>query len=71
LNREGTNFRDLANAMRTRRAAELLRDTTSSVTEISALLGYSAPAHFARAFRNSTGVSPHEFRRHFASQIAV
>jgi len=57
--------------MRTRRAAELLRDTTSSVTEISALLGYSAPAHFARAFRNSTGVSPHEFRRHFASQIAV
>lgn len=71
LNREGTSFRDLANAMRTRRAAELLRDTTSSVTEISALLGYSAPAHFARAFRNGTGASPQEFRRRLAPQIAA
>jgi len=71
LNREGTNFRDLANTMRNRRAAELLRDTTSSVTEISAMLGYAAPAHFARAFRKGAGVSPHEFRRHLASQADV
>lgn len=63
LNREGTDFRTIANAMRSRRAAELLRDGDISITSISASLGYSAPAHFARAFRNATGSSPNEFRK--------
>ncbi len=63
LNREGTDFRTIANAMRSRRAAELLRDGDISITSISASLGYSAPAHFARAFRNATGLSPNEFRK--------
>lgn len=67
LNREGTNFRDLTNTLRIKRAAELLRDTPISVTEISAILGYSAPAHFARAFRNGTGMSPHQFRAHHSA----
>lgn len=62
LNRVGANFRDLTNVIRIRRAAELLRDTDVSVTEISSTLGYSAPAHFARAFRNRTGMSPNAFR---------
>lgn len=62
LNREGTNFRDLTNAMRNKRAAELLRNTNASITEISTMLGYSAPAHFARAFRNESGMSPQQFR---------
>jgi AraC-like DNA-binding protein len=63
LNREGTSFRNLANAVRTKRAAELLRETNASVTEISAMLGYSSPAHFARAFRNATGIRPTKFRQ--------
>lgn len=63
LNREGTSFRDLANAMRAKRAMELLRETEASVTEIAGALGYSAPAHFARAFRAAAGISPNEFRR--------
>lgn len=71
LNREGTNFRDLANAMRIKRAAELLQDTGASVTEISAILGYSAPAHFARAFRNRVGISPNEFRIRRAVLVAA
>lgn len=70
LNREGANFRDLTNAMRIRRAAELLRDTGVSVTEIASTLGYSAPAHFARAFRNGTGMSPNEFRVHSRHETA-
>jgi AraC-like DNA-binding protein len=63
LNREGTDFRSIANAMRSRRALELLRDGGISVTTISASLGYSAPAHFARAFRKASGFSPQEFRQ--------
>jgi AraC-like DNA-binding protein len=71
LNRDGTSFRNLANAMRTKRAVELLRETNASVTEVSATLGYSAPAHFARAFRHATGISPHKFRRHGRLKIAA
>jgi len=63
LDRQGIGFRDLANAVRAERAVELLRGTTASITEISIELGYAAPAGFARAFRNATGMAPQEFRR--------
>lgn len=63
LNQEGTDFRSLANAMRTRRAMELLQETDASITHISMILGYAAPPHFSRAFRNTTGMSPQEFRQ--------
>lgn len=69
LNREGTDFRTIANEMRSRRALELLRHTGTSVTNISTVLGYSAPAHFARAFRHATGMSPREFRQHSSPAI--
>jgi AraC-like DNA-binding protein len=64
LNREGTDFRTMANAMRTRRAIELLRQTKAPVTNIAMVLGYSSPAHFTRAFHKATGLSPRAFRRH-------
>ncbi|MFI0848751.1 AraC family transcriptional regulator ligand-binding domain-containing protein [Mesorhizobium sp. IMUNJ 23232] len=63
LNREGTDFRTLANLVRSQRALELLRHSDASVTQISGLLGYSAPAHFARALRKATGLGPKEFRQ--------
>lgn len=63
LNREGTDFRNIANAMRTKRALALLRYTDAPITQISALLGYSDSSHFARAFRNAISTSPREFRR--------
>ncbi len=62
LNRCGASFRDITSAVRTRRAADLLRETDISITQISADLGYSAPAHFARAFRKVTGRSPRDYR---------
>ena len=62
LNRAGTDFRNLANAARIQRATELLRHTNGSITRVSADLGYSSPANFARAFRKSTGRGPREFR---------
>lgn len=63
LNREGTDFRTLTNIVRARRAVELLRHPDASVTQISTSLGYSAPSHFARAFRKATGLSPRDYRR--------
>jgi len=63
LNREGTDFRTIANLVRSRRAVELLRHSDASVSQISGTLGYSAPAHFARALRKATGLGPQEHRR--------
>ncbi len=62
LNREGTDFRSLANAARARRATELLRHTDVSITRIAAELGYSTPANFSRAFRSATGLNPSVLR---------
>jgi AraC-like DNA-binding protein len=62
LNRAGTDFRSLANAARLQRATELLRHTNGSITRVSAEMGYSSPANFARAFRKATGHGPRDFR---------
>jgi AraC-like DNA-binding protein len=62
LNRAGTDFRSLANAARLRRATELLGHTNGTITRVSAEMGYSSPANFARAFRKATGQAPREFR---------
>jgi AraC-like DNA-binding protein len=62
LNRAGSDFRSLASAVRIRRAIELLRNTNGSIASVSAELGYSSPANFARAFRKVTGSGPREFR---------
>lgn len=62
LNREGADFRVMVSALRARRAVELLSETDASVTQISTTLGYSAPSHFARAFRKAVGTGPKEFR---------
>lgn len=63
LHRAGTDFRGLTSNVRIRRAAELLRHTGESITRISAELGYSSPAAFARAFRKATGTGPRDFRK--------
>lgn len=62
LNRAGIDFRSMASAARIQRAAELLQHTNGSITRVSAELGYSSPANFARAFRKVTGSGPREFR---------
>ncbi|WP_156124351.1 AraC family transcriptional regulator [Achromobacter sp. RTa] len=58
----GSDFRELVNVVRMRRAKELLAGTSASITEIAMEFGYSSPANFARAFRNAAGLAPHEYR---------
>jgi AraC-like DNA-binding protein len=43
-------------------ARRLLEDTSDSVKEIAAAVGYAHPNHFSTAFRRSYGVSPARYR---------
>jgi len=43
-------------------AAELLRGP-DKIIDVAIAMGYSDPAHFSRAFRRWTGLSPRDFRR--------
>lgn len=63
LEAEGCSFSDVLEALLRDRAEDMLGLTDDSVTEIALRLGYSDSAHFSRAFRRWTGMSPRSFRR--------
>jgi AraC-like DNA-binding protein len=48
---------------RVNRAKQLLKEKTSSITEIARLVGFSDSGYFSRIFHRETGMSPDEFRR--------
>jgi AraC-like DNA-binding protein len=60
---EGSNFEALIGTSRLSVARRLLAMTDAKVVEIALELGYSDHAHFTRAFRRWTGVSPVAYRR--------
>ena len=49
--------------MRAARAQALLAETDLAVTEVGARVGYMSSSHFARAFRQATGISPRAYRK--------
>lgn len=57
------SFYDILNEIRVRRAKELLKNPRLKISEISELVGYADPAHFAKIFKKITGVSANEYRR--------
>ncbi|WP_217556643.1 helix-turn-helix domain-containing protein [Paenibacillus sp. GbtcB18] len=59
----GANFSEQLNAIRIRRAKELLGDTGLSVQEISARIGYRNVTSFNRMFKKMTGLPPGEYRK--------
>ena len=59
----GQSFMQLLTSMRVENAKQLLRDTTLSVAEVSAAVGYESGEHFIRTFRKNTGCTPSEYRR--------
>ncbi|MEF3304749.1 helix-turn-helix domain-containing protein [Paenibacillus sp. GYB003] len=60
----GSNFSEHLNAVRIRKAKELLADSELSVQEISERIGYRNATSFIRMFKKMTGVPPGEYRKH-------
>jgi len=59
----GSAFRDELAAVRMQHATALLQATDLPISEIARRVGYSHPAHFAKAFRRHHGVSASGLRR--------
>lgn len=62
LDQHGTTFHRLIQDRLLHRAKSMIKSGTASITEIALELGYRDPAHFSRAFRRWTGVSPRTYR---------
>ena len=63
LESEGTTFREVLDTAKSRLAQAYLADPRVSVGEVAALLGFSDPSSFNRAFRRWTGHTPGRWRR--------
>ena len=63
----GLTYSDLIDTMRFENATRLLRETDSKIIEIAFSSGYADPAHFTRAFRRISGVTPRQFREQLRS----
>ncbi len=58
-----TTFSDLLARQRVTAATKWLRDSDMPIAELSYRLGYTHQAHFSRAFRRGTGLTPIGYRR--------
>ncbi|WP_407555335.1 AraC family transcriptional regulator [Streptomyces sp. Pv4-95] len=58
----GETFSSLVNATRTQLAEQLVPNPHRSLTDVSQLLGFSAPSAFSRWFRERFGCSPRAWR---------
>lgn len=63
LEKDGLTFNQLVDDVRHRQAVELLQQLDARVTDIAFDLGYSDAAHFTRACRRWTGLTPSQYRR--------
>lgn len=60
--RTGFSYKELVQTQRLTRAAQLLRNTEASITEIANVIGYENMSFFYRKFQQKFGCSPKEYR---------
>jgi two-component system response regulator YesN len=59
----GRSFVDYIIELRMEKAKQLLSNTDMKITEVSGAIGYDLPNYFAKLFKQSTGLSPKEYRK--------
>lgn len=62
LTNQSTN--DFIRSLRLKRAAQLLRKSTGTASEIAYAVGFNSPSHFSKIFRQQFGQSPSNFANH-------
>ena len=55
-------YSDILDTVRFESASTILRDTDSKIIEVAFSSGFTDQAHFSRAFRRISGVTPRQFR---------
>jgi len=63
LAESGTSFSSVLQRTRLAMADRMLADPNVKIIDVAYELGYGDPAHFTRAFRQWTSLSPNEYRR--------
>ncbi|CAH1661182.1 Transcriptional regulator, AraC family [Hyphomicrobiales bacterium] len=58
----GLTYSTILETVRYENASRLLLDTDCRIIDVAFSSGYTDPAHFSRAFRRMTGVTPRQFR---------
>lgn len=58
----GFGFSEYVNLTRVKEAQRLLRETSDSITDISAAAGFDNFSHFGKTFKKLAGVSPRQYR---------
>jgi len=67
----GENFSDCLTRAKMQNAAKLLKNIAYKTYDVSALVGYTNPKNFARAFKKYYGRSPREFRYQSADREQI
>lgn len=58
----GITPQDLLREARIKHASQLLRQTDKTIAEVAYASGFTDPKYFSRCFKQSTGLSPTEYK---------
>lgn len=67
-NHTGKSFPEYVNSLRIESAKEMLENSSLSVAEIAAIVGFEERSYFAKCFARETGISPREWRQKYGKQ---